>query len=83
MKQVRFVGKSLEDIKAFSEAARQRAGYQLLHEYSDKAAQIMGVSRPRVSDAIRGKIDNFTIDSLVDMLTKAGRHVKVTVLEAA
>lgn len=45
----------------------------------DEASKLMGVSRPRVSDVMRGKIDKFTIDALVDMLTKAGMHVSVTV----
>ncbi len=43
----------------------------------------MGVSRPQISDVMRGKIDKFTIDSLVDMLTKAGLHIAVIVEHAA
>jgi predicted XRE-type DNA-binding protein len=39
----------------------------------DQASKIMGVSRPRISDVTRGRIDKFTIDALVGMLTKAGR----------
>jgi predicted XRE-type DNA-binding protein len=45
----------------------------------DQASKLMGVSRPRISDVKRGKIDNFTFDALVDMLTKAGLHIAVTV----
>ncbi len=49
----------------------------------DQASKVMGVSRPRISDVMRGKIDKFTIDSLVDMLTKAGLHIAVIVEHAA
>ncbi len=49
----------------------------------DRAASLMGVSRPRISDVVRGKIDKFTIDALVDMLTKAGCHIDIHVKEAA
>jgi len=49
----------------------------------DHAAKLMGVSRPRISDVKRGKIDKFTIDALVDMLVLAGLHITVTVEHAA
>jgi len=48
-----------------------------------QASELMGVSRPRISDVMRGKIDKFTIDALVDMLSKAGHRVTVTVEHAA
>ena len=35
------------------------------------AAALFGVSQPRISDLVRGKIDLFSIDSLVEMLAKA------------
>jgi predicted XRE-type DNA-binding protein len=47
-----------------------------------EAAKIMGVSQPRVSDAVRAKGDKFTIDMLVDMLARLGLHVEV-VMKAA
>jgi predicted XRE-type DNA-binding protein len=43
------------------------------------AAQMLGVSQPRVSDLVRGKIDLFSIDALVNMLAAAGRHVEVSI----
>lgn len=45
----------------------------------DQASELMGVSRPRISDVMLGKIDKFTIDALVDLLTRAGFHIAVTV----
>jgi predicted XRE-type DNA-binding protein len=44
-----------------------------------RAAQMLGVSQPRVSDLVRGKIDLFSIDALVNMLAAAGRHVEVSI----
>lgn len=44
-----------------------------------EAAQILGVSRPRVSDVINKKAIKFTIDALVDMLARAGKHVQLSV----
>ena len=41
-----------------------------------QAAKLFGVSQPRISDLKRDKIDRFTIDTLINMLTRAG--IKVT-----
>jgi predicted XRE-type DNA-binding protein len=43
------------------------------------AAELFGVSQPRVSDLVRGKIELFSIDALVNMLGAAGHRVKVSV----
>jgi predicted XRE-type DNA-binding protein len=43
-----------------------------------KAAKLLGVTQPRISDLLRGRIQVFSIDSLVDMLAKLGVSVKVT-----
>jgi predicted XRE-type DNA-binding protein len=47
------------------------------------AAGLFGVSQPRISDLVRGKIDTFTIDSLVTMLAHAGVSVDLKVRRAA
>ncbi len=43
------------------------------------AARVMGVSQPRISDLVRGKIGLFTIDTLVNMVTAAGLKVHVDI----
>ena len=43
------------------------------------AAELFGVSQPRVSDLLRGKIDLFSIDTLVNMLGRAGVWVSIVV----
>lgn len=44
-----------------------------------RAAKLFGVTQPRVSDLVRGKIELFSIDALVNMLASAGRNVQVSV----
>ena len=43
------------------------------------AAKLLRVTQPRISDLMRGKIDRFSIDTLVEMLTSAGADVTVRV----
>lgn len=40
-----------------------------------QAAKLFEVSQPRISDLMRGKINLFTIDMLVNMLARGGRRV--------
>jgi predicted XRE-type DNA-binding protein len=40
------------------------------------AANLLGVTQPRISDLIRGKIDLFSIDALVNMLARGGMRVQ-------
>ena len=42
------------------------------------AARLFGVSQPRVSDLVGGKIERFSIDTLVEMLGRAGVAVQIT-----
>ena len=44
-----------------------------------QAARLFGVTQPRVSDLARGKIELFSIDSLISMLSCAGIRVKLVV----
>ena len=44
-----------------------------------EAARLLRVTQPRVSDLVRGKIDRFSIDTLVAMLGHAGISVHVVV----
>jgi predicted XRE-type DNA-binding protein len=48
-----------------------------------EAARVMGVTQPRVSDLVRGKIERFGLDALVAMVAAAGLAVEVRVREAA
>lgn len=41
-----------------------------------KAAKLLRVTQPRVSDVLRGRIDLFSTDSIIDMLARLGVHVR-------
>lgn len=43
------------------------------------AAALLGVTQPRISDLVRGKIDRFSVDSLIEMLGRAGATVSLVV----
>ena len=47
------------------------------------AAQQLGVTQPRICDLMRGKIDLFSIDTLVNMLPAAGLHVGLRIRQAS
>jgi predicted XRE-type DNA-binding protein len=47
------------------------------------AAKLMGVTQPRVSDLVRGKIDLFSIDTLINLASAAGLQVDLKVARAA
>lgn len=42
-----------------------------------EAAKLFGVTQPRISNLVRGRIDLFSLDTLVGMLARAGVHVDV------
>ena len=42
-----------------------------------QAASVFGVTQPRVSDLVRGKIDRFSVDTLIAMLGHAGVKVQI------
>lgn len=72
------------------EAASMKARSALMMELSSviqesgktqgEAAALFGVTQPRVSDLMRGKINLFSLDTLIDMAATAGMApmVKVT-----
>ena len=48
-----------------------------------QAAKRLGITQPRLNDLLRGKIDKFSLDALVNMVARAGMQVKLTVRKAA
>jgi predicted XRE-type DNA-binding protein len=42
---------------------------------------VLGVTQPRVSDLVRGKIDRFSVDSLIEMIGRAGAEVSFVVTD--
>lgn len=84
-----FADLGIEPVEAENLYVRSKLMYAILHIIQERklkqkdAAKLFGVSQPRISEVKRGKMDAFTIDSLVNMLAHAGRRVKVTVVDAA
>ena len=48
-----------------------------------QAAQLFGVTQPRISDLMRGKINLFGLDALVNMASAAGLHIDMRIFQAA
>lgn len=48
-----------------------------------QAARLFGVTQPRVSDLMRGKVNLFGLDALVNMAATAGLHVEMRIVETA
>ena len=46
-----------------------------------EAAKLLGVTQPRVSDLMRGKINLFGLDALVNMAASAGLRMELRILE--
>ena len=82
---------AIEDTPAEAENLKLRSALMtVLKNYISRhnltqvqAAQVFGITQPRVSDLIRGKINLFALDALVNMVAAAGMHVEMRVLEAA
>jgi predicted XRE-type DNA-binding protein len=79
------VGDALEDTPEQAENMKLRSGLMIeLKNYiareglsQAQAAHVFGVTQPRISDLVRGKIDLFGLDSLVNMAASAGLHVQL------
>lgn len=53
------------------------------HATQIEAAQMLGITQPRLNDLLKGRIEKFSLDALVNMLARAGMEVKMTVKKAA
>jgi len=82
---------AIEDTPEAAENMKLRSGLmRSLKDYivrsglnQTEAAKLFGVTQPRISDLMRGKINVFGLDALVNMAAAAGLHVEMRVVEAA
>ncbi len=44
-----------------------------------RAAKLLGISQPRVSALLRGRVDDFSLDMLVNLSARAGLTVRIAV----
>ena len=83
LKSYRNVFEALEDDPAMAQNLKIRSELMItLRRYIEdaalgqkEAAELFGVYQPRISDLMRGKVDKFTIDKLVNMLAWIGKTV--------
>lgn len=48
-----------------------------------KAAALLGITQPRVSDLMRGRLERFSLDTLVNLAEQAGLRASITLKRAA
>ena len=48
-----------------------------------EAASRLGVTQPRLNDLLRGRIQNFSLDALVDLAARAGLSVRIDIAAVA
>lgn len=78
---------AIEDTKADAEHMKLRSQLMVAIERFVKdnkltqaqAAKIFGVTQPRISDLLRGKINLFSLDSLVNMVAAIGAEIELSV----
>ena len=47
------------------------------------AAKRLGITQPRLNDLLRGRIDKFSLDALVDLAVHSGLSIKLRIARAA
>ncbi len=74
-----------------AEAANLRARSDLAREIThivkdnkewtqEQAAQVCGISQPRLNDLLKGRISRFSLDALVNIASALGRRVHIELL---
>jgi predicted XRE-type DNA-binding protein len=48
-----------------------------------EATRRLGATQPRLNDLLRGKIDKFSLDALIDLAARAGLSVRMDIGKAA
>ena len=82
---------ALEDTPEEAVNMRLRSGLMIAVEQEVRgwgltqttAAERLSVTQPRLSDLLRGKVDRFSLDALVELAACAGLAVRVEVNRAA
>lgn len=71
-----------ENMKVRSRIMIALCGYiRLFHTTQAQAAEKLGTTEARIYDLLRGKIENFGLDTLVNMAAEAGLHVEIQELK--
>ncbi len=74
-----FSGEESENLKVRAQLMQELT--HIIKETGDtqtEVAEKLGVTQSRISDLMRGKIQKFTIDNLINMMSKSGYSVEFT-----
>lgn len=83
----RSVWDALEDDPLVARAKERRANLMLLIQEKiergkwsqPEVAKMLGISQPRVSDLVRGKLSKFSLEMLLGFLERMGEEVRIEV----
>lgn len=64
-------------------AAQVSSIIQHRHLTQAAAAEVLGISQPRVSDLMRGRLDRFSLTSLLEFLLALDRDVEIVIRKKA
>lgn len=78
---------ALEDDPIIARAMERRANLMMLVQdkiekgkwSQSEVAKMLGITRPRVSDLMRGKLSKFSLDTLLTFLERMGDEVHINV----
>ena len=69
-----------ENMKLRAELMTQIRQYvESLSTTQQAAAKSLGLTQPRLNELLNGRLDRFSLDKLVNVLARAGKHVTLTV----
>jgi predicted XRE-type DNA-binding protein len=70
--------KDAASLKMRAEVAHELVGELERRELTQsRAAVLLGVTQPRISDLMRGRLDLFSLDALVEMAGRVGFKVRI------
>lgn len=69
-----------ENMKLRAELMTQIRHYvESLNMTQQAAAKSLGLTQPRLNELLHGRMDRFSLDKLVNVLARSGKHVTLTV----
>ncbi len=75
-----FSDEEASNLKVRASLMQEILHYMKTHRLTQKqAAKLLGVTQPRISDLKRGKIQRFTVDMLIKMFNRMGKHIEFKV----
>ena len=84
LKSLRMRINSVKSTRKITQAMKMVAAAKLRRAQSQaEAARRLGITQPRLNDLLRGRITNFSLDTLINLATQAGLTVRLDIADAA